>query len=47
MTVGEGWVQALADFVKVFLAVVVPLLALAAAVEVSLTPAIVLAVYGR
>ncbi|MFN3763244.1 MAG: stage II sporulation protein M, partial [Anaerolineae bacterium] len=47
MTVGEGWIQALADFVKVFLAVVVPLLALAAAVEVFLTPAIVLAVYGR
>ncbi len=47
MTVGEGWMQALADFVKAFLAVVVPLLALAAAVEVFLTPAIVLAVYGR
>lgn len=47
MTVGEGWMQALADFVKLFLAVVVPLLALAAAVETSLTPAIVLAVYGR
>lgn len=47
LTVGEGWIQALADFVKVFLAVVVPLLALAAAVEVFLTPAIVLAVYGR
>lgn len=47
MTVGEGWIQALADFVKVFLGVVVPLLAVAAAVEVHLTPAIVLAVYGR
>lgn len=47
LTVGEGWIQALADFVKVFLAVVVPLLALAAAVEVFLTPALVLAVYGR
>ena len=47
LTVGEGWIQALADFVKVFLAVVVPLLALAAAVEIFLTPAIVLAVYAR
>jgi uncharacterized membrane protein SpoIIM required for sporulation/ABC-type transport system involved in multi-copper enzyme maturation permease subunit len=47
MTVGEGWMQALADFVKVFVAVVVPLLALAAAVEAFLTPALVLAVYGR
>lgn len=46
MTVGEGWLQALADFVKVFLGMVVPLLAIAAAVEVYLTPAIVLAVYG-
>jgi len=47
MTVGEGWMQALADFVKVFVAVVVPLLPLAAAVEAVLTPALVLAVYGR
>ncbi len=47
MTVGEGWLQALADFVKVFLGVVVPLLAVAAAVEVHLTPALVLAVYSR
>jgi uncharacterized membrane protein SpoIIM required for sporulation/ABC-type transport system involved in multi-copper enzyme maturation permease subunit len=46
MAVGEGWLQALADFVKVFLAVVLPLLAVAAWVEVHLTPAVVLAVYG-
>lgn len=47
LTVGEGWLQALADFVKVFLAVVVPLLALAAIIEVLITPAVVLAVYGK
>lgn len=47
MTVGEGWMQALADFVKLSGAVVIPLLALAAAVEAFLTPAIVLAVYAR
>ncbi|MCS7178313.1 MAG: stage II sporulation protein M [Anaerolineae bacterium] len=47
MNVGEGWMQALTDFVKGFLGVAVPLLALAAAVEVFLTPALVLAVYGK
>lgn len=47
MTVGEGWFQALADFVKVFLALVVPLLALAAWIEVTVTPALVIATYGK
>jgi uncharacterized membrane protein SpoIIM required for sporulation/ABC-type transport system involved in multi-copper enzyme maturation permease subunit len=46
MTVGEGWLRALADLVKVFVALVVPLLALAAAVEVYVTPAIVIRVFG-
>jgi uncharacterized membrane protein SpoIIM required for sporulation/ABC-type transport system involved in multi-copper enzyme maturation permease subunit len=46
MTVGEGWLWALADLVKVFLALVVPLLALAAVVEVYVTPAIVVQVLG-
>ena len=41
MTVGEGWLRALADLVKVFAAIVVPLLALAAVIEVHVTPAIV------
>jgi len=41
MTVGEGWLWALADFLKVFVALVLPLLALAAAVEVHVTPHIV------
>jgi ABC-type transport system involved in multi-copper enzyme maturation permease subunit len=46
MTVGEGWLQALAEFVTVFVALVVPLLALAAAVEVHVTPAIVVWAYS-
>jgi len=46
MTVGEGWLQALADFVKVFVAVTLPLLAVAAWIEVHVTPAVVLSVYG-
>jgi uncharacterized membrane protein SpoIIM required for sporulation/ABC-type transport system involved in multi-copper enzyme maturation permease subunit len=46
MTVGEGWLWALADFVKVFLALVLPLLALAAALEVHVTPRVVLWVLG-
>jgi uncharacterized membrane protein SpoIIM required for sporulation len=46
MTVGEGWLWALADFVKVFLALVVPLLALAAALEVHVTPLVVMKVLG-
>ncbi|MCX8067639.1 MAG: stage II sporulation protein M [Anaerolineae bacterium] len=47
MTVGEGWFQALADFVKVFLGLVIPLLALAAWIEVTVTPALVIATYGK
>jgi uncharacterized membrane protein SpoIIM required for sporulation/ABC-type transport system involved in multi-copper enzyme maturation permease subunit len=46
MTVGEGWLWALADVVKVFLALVVPMLALAAAVEAHLTPRVVVWVFG-
>ena len=46
MTVSKGWIQALADFVKVFLAFVLPLLALAAAIEVHVTPAIVIWAFG-
>jgi len=46
MTVGEGWLLALADFVKVFLALVVPLLTLAAAIEVHVTPLVVMRVLG-
>jgi uncharacterized membrane protein SpoIIM required for sporulation len=46
MTVGEGWLKALADLIKVFAALVVPLLALAAAIEVYVTPVIVVRVFG-
>ena len=47
MTVGEGWLRALADFVTVFIALVVPLLAAAAAIEVYVTPAVVVWVFGQ
>lgn len=46
MTVGEGWLQALADFVKVFIGLVIPLLALAAVIEVHITPLIVVWAFG-
>jgi uncharacterized membrane protein SpoIIM required for sporulation/ABC-type transport system involved in multi-copper enzyme maturation permease subunit len=46
MSVGEGWLRALADLVKVFVALVAPLLALAAVIEVYVTPLIVVWVYG-
>ncbi len=46
LTVGEGLVAAVADFVKVFFFLVVPLLLVAAFVEANLTPQIVVWVYG-
>jgi uncharacterized membrane protein SpoIIM required for sporulation len=46
MSVGSAWLQALADLLKVFLALVLPLLALAAVVEVYVTPAIVVWAFG-
>jgi hypothetical protein len=46
ISVGEGWLWALADLVKVFVALVVPLLALAAVVEVHVTPAVVVWAFG-
>ncbi len=46
LTVSEGWLWALADLVKVFFALVLPLLALAAVVEVYVTPLIVVRVLG-
>jgi len=42
MTVGEGWIWALADLVKVFVAVVLPLLLIAAYIEVTFTPQILI-----
>ncbi len=46
LTVGEGLIAAIADFFKVFLFLVVPLLLIAAFVEANLTPQLVLKVYG-
>jgi uncharacterized membrane protein SpoIIM required for sporulation/ABC-type transport system involved in multi-copper enzyme maturation permease subunit len=46
MTVGDGWLWALADFVKVFVGLVLPLLAFAAVIEVRVTPAIVVWALG-
>lgn len=42
----EGWLWALADFIKVFIALTLPLLALAAVVEVRITPSIVVWAFG-
>jgi uncharacterized membrane protein SpoIIM required for sporulation/ABC-type transport system involved in multi-copper enzyme maturation permease subunit len=46
MTVGEGWLRAVADFIKVFVALILPLLALAAVVEIYVTPAVVIRAFG-
>lgn len=46
MTISKGWLWALADFVKVFLALVLPLLALAAIIEAHVTPLLVLRAFG-
>jgi uncharacterized membrane protein SpoIIM required for sporulation/ABC-type transport system involved in multi-copper enzyme maturation permease subunit len=45
LTIGEGWLLAVTDFVKLFVFVVLPLLIVAALVEVYVTPKIVCAVY--
>jgi uncharacterized membrane protein SpoIIM required for sporulation len=46
LDVGQGLLLVLADFLKVFLLLVVPLLLIAALIEVHITPQVVLAVYG-
>lgn len=46
MSVSDGWLRALADFVKGFIALVLPLLAIAAVLEVYVTPWIVVRVFG-
>lgn len=46
LTVGEGLVAAIADFAKIFLFLVVPLLFVAAFVEANITPQIVLWAFG-
>jgi stage II sporulation protein M len=46
LTVGEGLIAAIADFTKVFLFLVLPLLLVAAFIEANLTPQIVLWAFG-
>jgi uncharacterized membrane protein SpoIIM required for sporulation len=45
-TVGESWLRGAADFARVFVGLVIPMLALAAYVEATITPRIIIAVYG-
>jgi uncharacterized membrane protein SpoIIM required for sporulation len=45
-TLGEGWLMALADWVKVSVALAVPLLVAAALMEALVTPRIVQMVFG-
>lgn len=47
LTVGEGMIVAIADFAKVFVFLVVPLLLIASFVEANLTPQIVIWVFGH
>jgi uncharacterized membrane protein SpoIIM required for sporulation/ABC-type transport system involved in multi-copper enzyme maturation permease subunit len=46
LTLGEGWWSAIVDFFKLLIFVVIPLLIIAAIVEVHVTPRVVCAVYG-
>lgn len=45
LTIGEGWLLAITDFVKLFVFVVLPLLVVAALVEVYVTPQVVCWIY--
>ncbi len=46
LDVGQGFLLVLADFLKVFLLLIIPLLLVAAVLEVQITPLVVMAVYG-
>jgi uncharacterized membrane protein SpoIIM required for sporulation len=46
MTMGEGWLAALADFIKVFVFITLPLLVIAAVVERHITWRVVIWTYG-
>jgi uncharacterized membrane protein SpoIIM required for sporulation len=46
LTLGENWLLAIMDFVKLFIFVVLPLLVLAALFEAYVTPQVVCGVYG-
>lgn len=45
-TLGDGWLMSLADWLKIFVGLVLPLFVLAAVLEVFLTPNVVIAVLG-
>ncbi|HET7377956.1 MAG TPA: stage II sporulation protein M, partial [Anaerolineae bacterium] len=45
LTIGEVWLSAIIDFVKLFVFVVLPLLVVAALIEVYVTPQIVCFAY--
>ena len=45
-TLGESWLLALADWAKISLALVVPLLFVAALLEAFVTPRVVIALFG-
>ena len=47
LTLGDGWLLALADYLKVLLFVAIPLLVIAAIVEANVTPALLCAALGR
>ena len=46
LTIGEGWLLAVVDFVKVFVFLVLPLLAVAALLEAHVTPQVICLIYG-
>jgi stage II sporulation protein M len=46
-TISERWLTAAADFTRLFLGLIVPLLLLAALIEAFVTPQVVVAVYGQ
>ncbi len=46
LTLGEGWLLAMVDFVKLFVFVVLPLLVIAALAEAYVTPQVACLVYG-
>jgi uncharacterized membrane protein SpoIIM required for sporulation len=46
-TIGENWLNRSADFGRLFVGLVIPLLLIAAFVEAYITPKIILLVYNR
>jgi uncharacterized membrane protein SpoIIM required for sporulation len=47
MTIGEAWLRAVADWAKILLGLVLPLLLGAAAIEVLLTPRLAVLLLGN